>query len=635
MIAAAAPVLVLAASLALLTGFFLQPMAALLFLPWVIVIAGVGWISPAWGLCLFLISNLVTLQLPILAGTPHFAASEPAFFALAAVTALRQLRGFRTGRIAPRLWTPLVLYGALTVLSAIAVWITFTDLPSPWIWTLTGDALSRIYFWRWLNPFHFLRMTLLILEGLAAFWIALHAYRSEPERTVRLVAWGFAACTALLAGYSVLELLFRGKEISVFPGFGPVFNDRNAYAAFWVLAVPICLALAVTGRGPMRLALAGIGSLGLVLCGLSLSVTGLAGMLAALTCWLWLEFGRRGYVPWKPLRSRWGLGVLSAGLGIAVLTGATLAALNWNDLQLEQRFGERASFWIPALAMTMDSPALGVGPGQFSRLLPEWRDRLEVQSRSAFEHENVHNYYLQLAAENGIPAASCFVLAVSAVLIPAFRQAAVRKTLFNGNRHTLSIVLPGLVGLLVVSAAQHPLLLFSFQTWFWMMAAIAAGATALPAAPKRIYGAQPGRIVAAVLAGVGLTHFLLFPPPPRVEFLYGVHAAGPEFGPTARLTEAVAFVRTARISSGDRLTLRSLHPSQSQLVRIDLNADLRHYELQPGEEVTLEWVQSGGIGQLGLRVDPPVLLVFADSIGGGIVIEGIPPELAVEPGPRK
>ena len=50
-------------------------------------------------------------------------------------------------------------------------------------------------------------------------------------------------------GYSAMELLLRGKSLSIYPGFGPVFMDRNAYAAFWILYLPVVMTLAFKTGG--------------------------------------------------------------------------------------------------------------------------------------------------------------------------------------------------------------------------------------------------------------------------------------------------------------------------------------------------------------------------------------------------
>ena len=103
----------------------------------------------------------------------------------------------------------------------------------------------KIYFWRWENPFHFLRMALLYLEGVAVFFIVRRIYKSAPKKFLRFFVLSFLACGIFLICISGFELIFRGKQIAVFTGFGPIFTDRNAFAAFWIAYVPVAVVLAI------------------------------------------------------------------------------------------------------------------------------------------------------------------------------------------------------------------------------------------------------------------------------------------------------------------------------------------------------------------------------------------------------
>ncbi|GAB4119867.1 MAG: hypothetical protein Kow001_19180 [Acidobacteriota bacterium] len=638
MMAAAGSVLVLALATALLFEFFAQPLAAGIFLPLVVSIGVTGWFSPALGLSLYLVSALVTLQIPILAGTPFFAGPEPGFLALLAATALRRLRGHTGGGASPP-WVlaGLTLHGGSAVLAAAAIWWSLRDLPAGWLWALSEDALSQIFFWRWNNPFNFFRMTLLFLEGVSAYWVAVHAVRTESRRALRLAAWSFALCAALLAGYSAVELLFRGKTISLYPGFGPVFNDRNAYAAFWVLTVPICLGLAGSLGGLRRLLVLGIAALGVACCLISLSLTGVVGMLAVSAAWTVLVLWQRG-VPPPAVRARRRRVFLAAGFLVLAGVGALLW-LQPKGLNLQERTRERLSFWLPAAAMALHHPLLGVGPGRYFQQLPEWRERLRLAKVSTYEHEHVHNYYLQLAAETGLPGLAGFLLAAGAVLVPGWRRLRPSPPGAEDSRfpdppdtRVIAGLIVALSGLMVVSLAQHPLLLLSFQTWFWIVAGLVVGS-------RPPTGAARLRPVGAALAGlatVGVLHLLFTPHPAPQTLVYGIHLPGDELSlpENARVTEELAFIRSGNRFSWESLRLSSLHPAGPQTVEAHLNGHLRRFELQPGQSLEVGWEGERERWELGLRVFPGVPLVFPDSLGAGVVIEGLPASLEAEPAPR-
>lgn len=634
MVQSGGALLVFLSATALLAHFFLQDLAPLVFLPWVAAIALAGWFRPVWGLALYIVSALVTVQVPILAGTPFFAGPEPGFLALAAVFALHRLRSPGPVGLPPRLGIALMVYMTATLLSAGAAAWALPDLPAPWPARMLTDAAEQIFFWRWMNPHHFLRMTLVLVEGLAAFWIALHIVRSQPSRAGRILAWAFAGCAFLLAGYSFMELVFRGKQISLFPGFGPVFNDRNAYAAFWVMATPVCLGLGFGLSGLLRVGMIGLGVAGIVFCVLSLSMTGLLGMLVALACWALIALtrgGRLGILQRIPARKA----AAAAGLtGIAAVVLVGTVFIQREDLHLRERLGERTSFWLPAMEIITESPVFGIGPGQFFRQLPRWRDVTDVSEVSAFEHENVHNYYLQLAAENGLPAALAFVAIAGMIVVPAVRLALRQRDEETEAAEAAGLWVPGIAGILTVLVSQHPLLLFSFQSWYW----IALGTVAAHNWP----GSEPspnrriGPYVIALLAcGIlAMIHFSTFVPAVPDPFTYGVHAAGPGHPESARITAPVAVIRTPQDPPGDNLTFRSLHASQLQRIAGTLLGNDFKFELAPGESRQFP-IPGGREGfELSVVVSPPADLVFADRLGAGVLVEGLPEGLEVEPGPR-
>ncbi len=616
----------------LLALFLTYPFERLFFAPLALLIGAVTFFSPPAGLGLFLLSTLTTLQVPILLDLPFFSSSEPGFLAMTASVALRNLIRPRGLELPGPLVALLLVHAGAVLASSFLLWISFWELPGDWYLALTGDALSKIYFWRWGNPFNFLRMALLLLEGLAALLVALHAFRYDPGRTLRYLVAGFCVLGALLAAYSAVELLIRGKEISWYPGFGPVFADRNAYAAFWVVFAPVALALGVQSRRTVRavgLLLAGISWL---FCTLSLSISGIVGIAFATGTFLALRYGKR-------ISRLWLAAALVLGMVVPTSAAWLLSRESAVPRILQARVEERISFWAPATAMVADHPLLGVGPGEFYRRVPEYRARLADLPVSTFAQENVHNYYLQLAVGAGLIGALPFIL-IAAYLLragglrlrnplpgdlePQEPSEHLRSPLdwFQLSRtDCLALLLAALAGLLVLSIAQHPMLRFPFQAAYWIFAGLIAGLSLRPN-PERL-----GRTTLLLPVGIVFVAFvcqsLFFPHPRLDDFRYGFHQSEEEEG--VLLTEGVAFLRTEWDRGMVAFELRAGPGSPAQSVEIHLNGERTRLEVRENQWSAYEGsIDRAGIVDLGIRTRPVLPRAFPDSWGAGVRVRGLP-----------
>jgi hypothetical protein len=611
--------------------FFTYPFERAVFGPLVLLVGTVTFFSPPAGLGLFLLSTLTTLQLPILLDLPFFSGPEPGFLAMAAAVALRNLIRPRALGLTGTLAALLLVHVGAVLASSVLLWTSFWDLPGGWTATLTGDALAKIYFWRWGNPFNFPRMALLLIEGVGVFLVALHAFRCDPRSTLRYMVSAFAVLGILLAAYSTVELLFRGKEISWYPGFGPVFADRNAYAAFWVILAPFGLALALRSKGPAQalgFLLVGVSWL---FCALSLSITGIAGIV--LSSGIFLILRRRG-----------GMSRVRVATALALGTAVVIPAI-WHlsrdttfSRVFEARVEERISFWAPAAAMIADQPLLGIGPGEFYRRLPEYRARLADLPASAFTRENVHNYYLQLAAGTGLVGALSFILLAGYLLwaggrrlpnrlpddleIPRPKDRPGLPDWFRlSGADYLALLLASLAGLLILSVAQHPMLRFPFQAYYWIFAALIVGLSLRPRP-----GSLGGRFTllpagALLLASVGQA--LFFPLPPLGAFQYGFHQSEEE--PEVLLTEGVAFLRTEWDRGTVDFELRAAPGSPGQSVEIHLNGERSGLEVREDQwSVYRADVGGARMMDLGIRSRPVQPHPFPDGWGAGVQLRGLP-----------
>lgn len=120
----------------------------------------------------------------------------------------------------------------------------------------------------------------------------------------------------------------------------------------------------------------------------------------------------------------------------------------------------RFGFWQRAANMIEEYPLTGVGVGLFYSLGPEYVDPEQKEwllthglEKPTWEMENAHNYFLQLAAELGLPAMLLFIAALLMILLPWQRR----------DRDLLL----GIGAYLFTWLMSHPLLLFEQQLLFW------------------------------------------------------------------------------------------------------------------------------------------------------------------------
>jgi O-antigen ligase len=277
------------------------------------------------------------------------------------------------------------------------------------------------------------------------------------EAATGLKLWGAAHYEALSSGLRVPATL----------------PDYNATGSVMALGLFPALVLVRTARGARRLALAG--AVALLLAGLILSgsrgawLATLAAAGAALAGVLW---SRRG--AWRTEGRRL---VLGAGLALGI---AVVAVAAWpGDVgQLLRRRaatlvdpGEslhavqagRVGFWKAGARMVGSHPVTGVGPGRVPARFDEFRD-----PDFPVRVENLHNYFLQAIAENGIPG-GLLVLWPFVPLVLLGGRLLSTGAAFSSPEAALA---PGLLAFSLTGFASHPWLLPELQFLFWGAAAL-------------------------------------------------------------------------------------------------------------------------------------------------------------------
>lgn len=254
--------------------------------------------------------------------------------------------------------------------------------------------------------------------------------RALTDRSLRFAAWG----VAIVALYQAFVL--RSPNVS------STLINPNALAFFLLLAGPVAVARA-------DFALTAVLALVFFLTG---SLGALLSLIAAAAVMALLRLRRSG--------DRRMMAVLAA-LSLA----AALALTQSDFMSADARF----QWWKAALAMIKDSPLLGWGHSSFTWLAPLYKAPAAAEA-SVY----AHNYYLEFAAENGIPAALAWFSLLGFAVSGARRLA-----------------LFGLMAALLHSAVDFGL---SLPANFWLFCVLAG--RELPASGEE-WTSLPGRPAAA------------------------------------------------------------------------------------------------------------------------------------------
>ena len=212
--------------------------------------------------------------------------------------------------------------------------------------------------------------------------------------------------------------------------FGP-FVNRNHYATWAIVAVPLCLGYlmahatahprdgsaaswrarivaAIDGRAAFLVVSSALMMLGVAL---SLSRSGMLGLAAALAvaAWLWRGAGEQGSV-----RSTRAALLVALVLFVAVI----LIVLRVPPAQVAERvtgaavaLEDRGRIWRETIPIVRDFWLSGTGAGTYQTAMAIYQ-----QSGQGLSYNQAHNHYLQVAAEGGLllglPVAIALVLLV-------------------------------------------------------------------------------------------------------------------------------------------------------------------------------------------------------------------------------
>ena len=239
-----------------------------------------------------------------------------------------------------------------------------------------------------------------------------------------------------------------------------------------------------------------------------------------------------------------------------------LATLNVRA-PLAERLKGRLAFWEAAGTMVAEHPFGGIGIGRYFKDVSRYASD---PARLTRQQENTHNYFLQLAAEQGLPALAV-LLAIWAGAIRRANRDLADEACSAGERWAAAAAVAGILAFGVTCLTGHSLLLREGQFGIWTLVAVALGAPlAAPHQPAWRTRLVPWLVVTVValsivprtraaIAAVDLTRVF--------EGFYEeeVWADGRTYHWTER--EAVFHVPAAAVSVS--ITLRALAPTAQQV----------------------------------------------------------------------
>jgi len=317
-----------------------------------------------------------------------------------------------------------------------------------------------------------LRLALIALVASAALVGAMSVFQDATETYyTRYLGIAQLSDDAFATGEETLA----GEVIQLRLG-GPV-GEKNYYAQFMLMVIPVGAAMALTARTrPRRLALV----VGTMLIGGGLILTFSRGAAVAAVAVLAIGVVLR----MLPLRVAV-VGILGAAMLVAVYpefvtrvsTVVEVSDLGGSsaseapDSALRGRAAENAA----AFAAFADQPVFGLGPGQFPSNYERYARKVGVEDLHATDRR-AHSLYLAMLAEVGIVGTALFLAVIAAVVAPLLRVW--RRSTNTADMAIAVGLLLGLAGYLVAGLFLD--LAYARYFWLYIGLAIAGGVILSP-----------------------------------------------------------------------------------------------------------------------------------------------------------
>lgn len=344
-----------------------------------------------------------------------------------------------------------------------------------------------------------------VAEGVGLGWLLFRYLRDEGPDAARRLAVAAVTGAGLVAARGLRQWWTREDLLPFWVEFDPfitrinaTFTDVNTLGSH--MAAMCVLAVALGGASSRRGARVAAWSVAAAMAGACVCTASRSAWLAMLAglgvyaaagvrLGLWrvsasrVAMARRGALGLTVL-------VVAAVLGLsAYATHADVRHINQRSyvdtllytlnarIPLDERLKGRVVLWEAAASIVAERPVTGIGIGRFYK---DVSLHTSAPDRLPRPQENAHNYFLQLAAETGLPTLVAWLALVGLVLGRGWRSAS-----RLADRATQHVVVGGTgatVALLVTCLTGQPLLLREGQLTFWIALALAGAAGSGPAA---------------------------------------------------------------------------------------------------------------------------------------------------------
>jgi O-antigen ligase len=224
----------------------------------------------------------------------------------------------------------------------------------------------------------------------------------------------------------------------------------------------------------------------------------------------------------KPNRRKWlisfgTIAVIATGIIFIVLAGDSEGTLKESVTERTKSFTrggvtsdenkenvqERFRIWKKTLALIKDKPITGTGPGNWKLKIPEYGTAGLAWAGGLYAPDRVHNVYLQVTAETGLPGSLLYFGMWLLIVFLAFKI--ILKPRNEDQRVLIIMMLAGLAGLASDSMFSFPTERFEHNIFFYLMAGIILGIYANnQVAEKKFSISKPIAVTLIIFCGLNL-----------------------------------------------------------------------------------------------------------------------------------
>jgi putative inorganic carbon (HCO3(-)) transporter len=356
--------------------------------------------------------------------------------------------------------TSVHLPALLAVVSALAVWIGLSLIVS----ADPSEGMEKLLRWGLFFTFFFLVVQLV-----------------NDRREIRRALRWFTASVAAAALYALWLFLVAhaGYRVS-----GPL-EDPNDFAYLLACTLPLTAYLISADRRRRPL----WGACFVVIAAAMLATFSRGALVGIGALLVWGIVTRR--IPTWALATGVVTAVIVAGLAFTIWKPLLDTALAQKKHIAQGNIESRQSLWAAAIKLSERRPLTGVGPGRF----PKEARPLLRNNPIELEKPVTHNTYLEILAENGIPALLLFVAYLAGVwlLLRGAQRRARRRDDADGRR-----LATALQASLVIAIVAATFLSEELTSPFWLL-----GGLTVVLARERSHAASPDGRVRAVSEGAG------------------------------------------------------------------------------------------------------------------------------------